>query len=154
MYTSSQNSCVSVPFGEVSAPGLKRNRRGATPLSRSCARTRPLGAAAVPGTAVQPLLVAGENSSSGLLTKTLLDPSGARCPLALRQMIARQKALSAAQGFLVTVIAEGITLGDERRAGVKHFILQMPPGKLRSHNVPCQLEQLHALFEGNVRRAP
>jgi len=48
--------------------------------------------------------------------------------------------------FLITVVAEGIALGDVRRTRVEHLVLVVATTELGADQVPGQAEQLDALF--------
>src|SRR5207247_8484823 len=69
MYTSSQKSWTTIPFADVSVPGLKRSMRVATPPLLSRARIRSYRPGTLPATGIHSMLLAGKNSSSGLLMR-------------------------------------------------------------------------------------
>src|SRR5262249_8268396 len=96
----------------------------------------------------------GAGSSAGGRLAAGDGETGISRPLFDRIVVARHQILDQLVeltpiGFAVRVVPD-----DEGGAGIEFFVLQVAAGKLATHHVPCQLEQLHARNSVGLRRLP
>src|SRR5258706_15273085 len=69
-----------------------------------------------------------------------------RCVWLPRRRIARHQAVDHAGTFGPVEGAVGVAAGDERCAGVEHFILDVARSEFRSERIPGELEEFHPLL--------